>query len=229
LARLYRSWADLSPNDPALRQSMLERSIAQYETATTLSPNAAHLWNEKGNAYLAIGDDASAEAAYLHSLDLDARYDQTYLLLADFYERRELFDKGIAVLEKGIEILPGRPQLFSYLGVAKARTGDYQGAVDANLAVLDVQPANIGAMRNIAILYRDMGDIDKAIEWAERAVAITPQENVEEVKNQRNLAAQIYENAGMLDLAIPHYEQIRLADPNDISALSNLARLYATT
>jgi tetratricopeptide (TPR) repeat protein len=33
----------------------------------------------------------------------------------------------------------------------------------------------------------------------------------------------------MLDLAIAHYEQIRLLDPNDPSALTNLSRLYATT
>lgn len=226
LARLYRSWADLSPNDPELRAERLERSIEQYEKATTLSPNAAHLWNEKGNAYLASGDDDAAEASYLHSLELDPRYDQTYMLLADFYERRAMYDKGIAILEQGLELLPNRPQLYSYMGVAKARSGDMQGAIDANLAVLDIQPGNIGAMRNLAILYRDMGELDQAIEWAEQAVAITPDSNVEEVKNQRNLAAQFYEQAGRLDEAIAHYDAIRQVDPNDIGALDNLVRLY---
>ena len=227
LARLYRSWADLSPNDPELRQSMLERSVEQYESATTLSPNAAHLWNEKGNAYLALGNDDAAEASYLQSLKLDPRFDQTYMLLADFYERRQQYDKSIAILEQGLEALPNYAQLYSYMGVAKARSGDLQGAIEANLAVLEVQQTNLGAMRNLAILYRDLGDTDKAIEWAEQAIAVTPVANVEEVKNQRNLAAQIYENAGMLDLAITQYEQIRQVDPNDVNALTNLSRLYA--
>jgi tetratricopeptide (TPR) repeat protein len=228
LARLYRSWADLSPDNPEVRQAKLAQSIEQYEKAVTLSPNAAHLWNEKGNAHLSSGDDAAAEAAYLHSLEIDPRFDQTYMLLADFYERREMFDKSIAILEQGLELLPGRAQLQSYMGVAKARSGDYQGAVDANLAVLELQPGNTGAMRNLAILYRDMGDMDKAIEWAETAIATTPESNIEEVKNQRNLAAQIYEQAGLLDLAIVQYEQIRQVDPNDVNALSNLSRLYVT-
>ncbi|RME63448.1 MAG: hypothetical protein D6790_04680, partial [Caldilineae bacterium] len=47
LARLYRSWADLT-NDPAERTAMLERSLEYYDTAVTLSPHAAHLWNERG-------------------------------------------------------------------------------------------------------------------------------------------------------------------------------------
>jgi tetratricopeptide (TPR) repeat protein len=226
LARLYRSWADLSQDNSEVRQTMLANSLEQYEKAVTLSPNAAHLWNEKGNAHLARGEDDNAEASYLKSLSIDPLYDQTYLLLADFYERRELFDKGIAVLEQGIENLPGRPQLYSYLGVAKARSGDFQGAIDANLVVLDLQPTNTGAMRNLAILYRDMGDMDSAIEWIERAIGITPTDNVAEVKTQRQLAAQIYQQAGLDDLVLAQYEELRAADPNDISTLNSLYGLY---
>jgi tetratricopeptide (TPR) repeat protein len=229
LARLYRSWADLSTNDPELRNAMLARSVEQYDKAVTLSPNAAHLWNEKGNAHLASGQDDQAEAAYLHSLSIDPRYDQTYLLLADFYERRSMYDKGIAILEQALELLPNRPQLYSYLGVAKARSGDSQGAIEANLKVIELQPNNLGAMRNLAILYRDTGDIDKAIEWAERAIASTPGNNIEELKSQRSLAAQIYEQIGMLDLAVAQFEQLRLADPNDLNTLNNLSRLYVST
>jgi tetratricopeptide (TPR) repeat protein len=229
LARLYRSWADLSPNDATLQQAMLDRSLEQYNKAVTLSPNAAHLWNEKGNAHLARGEDDQAEAAYLHSLEIDPRFDQTYMLLADFYERRELYDKSIAILEQGLEYLPGRAQLYSYMGVAKARAGDYQGAIDANLEVLEMQPGNLGAMRNVAVLYRDMGDIDKAIEWAEQAISVTPAGSIDEIKNQRNLAAQIYEQAGMIDPAIAQYEQLRQVDPNDLATLNNLSRLYVTT
>ena len=50
LARLYRTWADLAAADPAKREEMLAKSVAMYDTAVMLSPNAAHLWNERGNA-----------------------------------------------------------------------------------------------------------------------------------------------------------------------------------
>jgi tetratricopeptide (TPR) repeat protein len=146
--------------------------------------------------------------------------------LADFYERREMFDKGVDILEQGVALLPDRPQLYSHLGVVKARSGDMQGAVEANLQVLEMQGGNLGAMRNLAILYRDMGDIESAIEWAERAIAVTPENNVEELKTQRNLAAQIYQEAGMMDFVVAQLEQLRELDPTDISTLNSLYNVY---
>ena len=142
LARLYRTWADLTPDDPEARQALLDKSIAQYEIAVTLSPNAAHLWNEKGNAHLAQGERDVAEEIYLHSLSIDDLYDQTYLLLADFYDGNEAYDKSVELLQDGIAKIDASRRhrvtagLYSYLGVAQARNGDPQGAIDADLKVL---------------------------------------------------------------------------------------------
>lgn len=222
LARLYRSWADLSADNPALQQEMLDRSIEHYNIAVRLSPNAAHLWNEKGNAHLARGEDDEAEAAYLHSLSLDAKYDQTYLLLADFYERRERFGESITLLEQGVQQLPGRVQLLSYLGVAKARTGDLQGAIAANEQVLDLQPGNINAMRNLVVLYRDLGDFDQAIRWIEQALVIAGAAGSDEVQSLRQLAVELYQSAGRVDEAVAQYEQMRQANPDDPNILSAL-------
>jgi tetratricopeptide (TPR) repeat protein len=82
-------------------------------------------------------------------------------------------------------------------------------------------------MRNLAILYRDQGDTAAAIEWVERAIGITPPDNVAEVKTQRQLAAQIYQQAGQTDLMRAQYEQLRQVDPNDLATLNTLYSLYA--
>ena len=74
LARLYRTWADLAASDPAVRQARLEQSIAMYDKAVMLSPNAAHLWNERGNAFAADGDDDAALASFEQSLSIDKLY-----------------------------------------------------------------------------------------------------------------------------------------------------------
>ncbi len=86
----------------------------------TLSPNAAHLWNEKGNAHLAQGERDVAEEIYLHSLSIDELYDQTYLLLADFYDGNEEYDKSVELLQDGIAKIDASPRhratagLYSY-------------------------------------------------------------------------------------------------------------------
>ncbi len=226
LARLYRTWADLA-TDPAVRQEMLDRSIAHYDMAVRLSPNAAHLWNEKGNAHQARGEEELAEQAYLRSLSLDQKYDQTYLLLADFYDRRQAYDEAVRLLRQGIEQLPRNAQLYSYLGVMLARQGDLQGAIDANLKVLELQPFNAGAMRNLALLYRDLGETDEAIRWVNQAITATNPNSTAELVQLHQLAAQLYQAANQNDQVIVHYEQIRALQPDDVATLNTLYSLYA--
>ncbi len=203
LARLYRTWADqaagLGEAGAAMRQEKLDQSIAQYAMAVTLSPQAAHLWNEKGNAHLARGERDLAEQAYLQSLSLDAYYEQTYLLLADFYETDERFAESAALLEEGIRLIEARRgpnatlQLKSYLGVALSRTGDYTGAIEAMQGILAVQPTNQAAQRNLVLLYRDAGRLTEAAEAVEEALASLPAENAEMRMQLQSVALEIYQ------------------------------------
>jgi len=198
LARLYRSWADLS-DDAEVRQEMLDQSIAQYNTAVQLSRNAAHLWNEKGNAHLARGEPELAEEAYLHSLSLDQLFQQTYLLLADFYNRREEYERTMEILEQGIADMEASPrvrptaQMYSYLGVARHRAGDLQGAIDANLEIVERQPNNQAAMRNLAILYRDAGQPEEAVEWTQRTLAGTAEDNTQQIAQLHQLLIELHQ------------------------------------
>ena len=230
LARLYRTWADLS-DDAKVKQTMLDKSLAEYNMAVTLSPNAAHLWNEKGNAHLARGERDQAEAAYLHSLALDQQFDQTYLLLADFYDHDNTAEgrqKSLKFLQQAITQMPNNVQLHSYRGVALAQTGDVTGAITENQKVLALQPGNIPAMRNMVLLYRSQGKNQEALQMAEKALSILGQNNPDDVKQFRQLEADIYQSAGQTDQVIAQYEQIRQIDPKDINALQNLTNLYGS-
>lgn len=231
LARLYRTWSDLT-GDMALRQQKVDESIAEYNMAVTLSPNAAHLWNEKGNAHLARGEDAAAEEAYRHALTLDPYFEQTYLLLSDFYNRREQYQQAVDLLRDGIDRMIAHPrfnptpQMYSFLGVACARIGDLQCAIDANLKVLERQPTNIGAMRNLALLYRDQDQPEAALEWIEKATALLSADQVSDIQQFRTLAAQIYQAQGQTDQVIAQYEAIRQVAPQDLETLKTLSNLY---
>ncbi len=231
LARLYRTWSDLT-DDGTQRQAKLDASIGEYNMAVSLSPNAAHLWNEKGNAHLARGEDADAEAAYRHSLSIDPYFEQSYLLLADFYDRRQRSQEGVDLLEEGIANMIDHPtfnptpQMYSFLGVAYAKLNNTQGAIDANLKVVEIQPNNVGAMRNLALLYRDQGDTAEALAWIEKATALLGAEQAGEIKQLRTVAAQIYQAQGQTDQVIAQYEAIRQVAPQDLETLNMLNSLY---
>ena len=233
LARLYRTWADLAVDDAATRQAMLDASLAMYATAITLSPNAAHLWNERGNAFLAAGQNDAALAAFEHSLSLDELFDQTYLLLADFFERTGQTDRLRAILNQGIEIFGARGnaavtgQLLSYLGVIEAREGDLNAAAAANQKLLELLPGNLQALRNLAIIARDQGNVEQALAYTQEAIAASSAASPEEAAGIHQLAAELYQRQGDTASLLRELEAVRQLLPNDINTLRTLSSLYA--
>jgi len=224
LARLYRSWADLE-SDPAKREAALEKSLRDYETALVLSPNAAHLWNEKGAALTLMGRNDQAEATYEHSLAIDDRFENTYLLMAEFYDRSGQSDKLAALLEQGLEKIPGSAQMRSFLGVVQARTGNMEGAVETNLGIVEANPNDLNATRNLAVIYRDMGQPADSILWAEKAVALAGSDASIAVPILR-LLVELYTGQGQQEEANLQYERMRSLAPDDVNILNSLASVY---
>ncbi len=224
LARLHRSWADLE-SDPVEREASLEKSLAYYETAVILSPNAAHLWNEMGATLTLMGRNDEAEATYLHSLSIDDRFENTYLLLSEFYDRTGQADKLADLLKQGLEQLPNSTQLRSFLGVVLARTGDMEGALETNLSIVEQNPNDLNAIRNLAIIYRDMGQPDDSILWAEKAVELAGSDTSIAVPLLR-LLVELYSQQGQTEQVTIQYERMAALAPEDTGILSTLASIY---
>ena len=88
LARLYRTWAELT-GDPAQRGSYLNKSLEYFEQAKLLSPNNAQLYYEHAMVYMLMGEPDKALEILEQSLKIDQEYGQTYLLLGDIYLKRQ--------------------------------------------------------------------------------------------------------------------------------------------
>jgi tetratricopeptide (TPR) repeat protein len=229
LARLHRSWADLAVT-PEERQESLLTAITYYDTATILSPNAAHLWNEKGSAYALLGDLEQAESIYLHSLSLDDRFETTYLLLAEVYSSQGRNEDLLAILEEGLEKVRGGNQIRNSLGVALARAGQLEESLAVNLDIMESSPNDANAARNLSILYRDLGEYDNALLWTNRALEIAQRQNNRSVMmDMYRLQVEIYNRLGQPEQVLPVYEQMRDVEPENIGTLINLSQLYLQT
>ncbi len=112
------------------------------------------------------------------------------------------------------------------MSVAQARSGDTQGAIDADLNVLELSPNNIGAMRNLALLYRDLGNYPEAIKWANQAIDATNPERISDIKQLRSVLIEIFSMTEDEEQIIAQYELIRDLDPEDIQNLQTLNQYY---
>ncbi len=226
LARLYRNWSD-QVDDPQTRLNLLESSLQHYEAALTLSPNAAHLWNEKGNTLALLDRMEEAEETLQHSLSLDDRYGTTYVLLAELYRRMDSPEQAMETLRSGLDSLPGDLHLLSQLGVAQSQAGDLEGALATNRQLIDIDQNNLGTLRNLLILHIQLERHEEAILWADRVVDLLKNDLQARGGNTDiyNLLADVYHESGRLTDAAAQLQVLLELGPTDYRTPLRLADL----
>ena len=65
-------------------------------------------------------------------------------------------------------------QAWSALAYAHSQANELTQAISANLEVLGYAPGDYTTLKNLAILYRETGQPQEAIEMAQRALAVAP-------------------------------------------------------
>lgn len=182
LARLYRNWGELTV-EVGERERLWQQSLAYYEKATQLSPNAAHLYNEWGLVHFMLADlyqrqgqvDKAeeqwqlAQARYDRSLALDQEFAQTYILLGDLRRTRGDMAGAAEAYRKALDLEPDQPQVWSALGYVYAQLGRLDDAIAANQQVLAYAPRDPSSHRNLALLYQRAGRLQEALAEARLA------------------------------------------------------------
>ena len=93
--------------------------------------------------------------------------------------------------------------------------------------MLELSPNNLGAMRNLALLYRDIGDVCSRPSIGRIRPSTPPtRSGSAEIKQLRNVLIEIYDKAGEPEQVIAQNELIRALDPEDIQNLQILSQSY---
>ena len=79
--------------------------------------------------------------------------------------------------------------------MAQARQGDLAGAAATNQRLLELMPGNVAALRNLAILARDQGKPDEAMQWLNQALPSAAQ-NPAELKSALPAGGRTVPGAG---------------------------------
>ena len=183
----YRSRGELETNTAA-REKDWQTALTYYQAATQLSPNAAHLFNEKGLVYFLLANLArdqqqetvangyfdDALTALNRSLALDQIYPQTYLFLGDVWRSRGDNEKAIAAYQQTLKLSPGQAQAWSALGYIYAQQGKVAEAISANQKVTQLTPRDASSWRNLAILYQQTNQLQPALDAAQEALKYAP-------------------------------------------------------
>jgi len=131
----YREWGDY-----LLDQKDYANAATAFETAKSLDPNSAYIWNGLGFAYERIGKKDEAQECYKMAAKLDASGDKAIQDNASRVDYNELMEKAeklvaekdwkgaLALYEKAIELQPERPIPQAGAGLCHFNLGEYKDA-----------------------------------------------------------------------------------------------------
>lgn len=198
LARLTTRWAT-TVEDPARREELIAEAKNYYQEALSLSPQNSVIRNEYANLLVSLDNDCEEGIdTYERSLAIDPYYYETYFNLAGVYERcaaevegpeqRTYYTRAASLLEEGLQqgsrrernrYLQNEGTLLVQASQLYQQGAAYQEAIAALTEARQVEDAQVPAWNidlQLANVYQAMGNLDRAEEVANQALAAAPPE-----------------------------------------------------
>ncbi len=200
LARLNRQWAAIT-SDSAIRDERIRLANQYYESVLRLSRNSVVLWGEWALlAYEFMNDYDLGQQRLDHSFALDNTYEQTYLYQGDLLARRaqrdadparqqDYYQRAIAAYLSGIEAAERRSLNTTHLRINLANAyvaiGQLPLAIEQYIKVGQSNDPTVSQWQlyqQISDLYRQLGDIGQARQYAQLALDAAPEANKPQVQ-----------------------------------------------
>jgi Tfp pilus assembly protein PilF len=225
---LYRRWADLYAADPAVRRTQLDQSGAQYQIATTLSPNNAILWNEWSTVLMALADSAraagdaagsdvfvkDAQAKLDQSLALDQQFEQTYLIRAQLARSLGQTDAARREYELAMKWNPNSTDAWGGMADMLVSQGNYTEVETITLAYLQKQPDFLPGLRTLARnVYFPQNRLGEALATQQRVVQLAAKDP--NLWDDQRVLAILLAQSGQIDLALQTAQQALAGAPQE--------------
>ena len=158
--------------DIALKNEKMQEAVTHLLRATEIHPTYKNPYLLLGNAYFYSNQFDKAIQAYEAALRLDPNYKDAKQNLQLVYreggkviaQQQNNIPKGIEFMLKALELNPKDVETLSLLGTAYGISQQPQRSIDVLERALAIRFDKNDA-QNISVAYRQMGNVQKAIEW----------------------------------------------------------------
>jgi tetratricopeptide (TPR) repeat protein len=150
----------------------LDKSLSNYQVAVQIFPNDRDLLAGLARLLHHSGLDEQAQPYYEKLVSLDPKDPLGHLGLAEIDQALGFLDRSADHYEKALEGFPERADIWREYGEALFEARDYRTAEPALRRALALDPGNVAAGLDLALILRAMGRIDEALaELAEPSLA----------------------------------------------------------
>ena len=163
----YYHLADLCREVKAQKEALL-----LYEKAVQLAPGLAKAHRAMGDIYQEIGVGEKAKEAYAKAIAADPTLVEAYSSLSSLYLAENSGEEAMGLLAKIITLKPNHAEPYNDLGIVQAQLGRSTEALLSFTKAAETDPSFAPAFNNLSLLYLEQRDFQKAIDAADRAMAL---------------------------------------------------------
>jgi tetratricopeptide (TPR) repeat protein len=182
-------------------------SLSLFAATIAAVPDSWVAHYNLGNALMAAGRTAEAEARFRETVRLRPRFARGHNNLGDALDGRGRHEEAVAAYQEAIRVNPDLAEAHNNLGTALAALGRLEQAEASLREALRRQPEFVEAWFNLGITLRRLGRLGQSGEALSRAVLIRP--DFDRARFQRAITAA---QAGDLETARRDLDVLRGRD-----------------
>jgi len=179
----YQSYSDRNSSDPSgyleryrifIRKAQFDKAADELGKIFGIYPKYPNLHFYKGALYGMEGNHKLAVEEYKLEIANNANNVQTLIALGKEYIELGAFPEALALFNKAMLIAPnaGEPKHMS--GYANYLLKNYSGAIALYNAAIARDPGNPLIYKRLGLVYRDVGDLQKAADSFQRYLQMEP-------------------------------------------------------
>lgn len=199
-----------------LNAARFDDAITDFSEAIALDEDNSAPFSDRGLAlhYLQRYDEAAAD--FEQAVELDANNWVGVYGQGLTFAHNENYAAAIDKFNASLDINPDYLIALATRAYAKIELDDIEGAINDMRHYLERLPQDIARLPQLASLLQGAQRYDEAIAVIDRAIAAEPVEY-----NYFRVRADIYEDAGNLELALSDYDQVVKLSKKSSTALNN--------
>ncbi len=195
-----------------------EAAAQALEQLSSRDPSSTAGWLELVDAAVVHGKQAISRRAAAEAAWRGRRRPEVLARLATSLANAGSRPTALRLLRAGLRTRPHDVKLRRQLAQLKEEAGDHEGALNAWLSAAEVEPHEPGPLVHGAAVAGKMGQLERAVEFLERAVGLAPRN-----ANARRELAVAYLRLGRHDAGFSAYEAAIKESPGDDSLLIEAA------
>lgn len=226
----------------SLKQGDFSKAVAAFKTAVSTNENLTDAYNGLAEAYLKLGLLKNAEQAYTNVYRMQPNNISGILGLGKVYTQQGLYDQAIRYIKQVIALHPDNTEAHFQLAQIQIRRGHKEKAaqtmkyfkilrqtdplLEKAQKWIKVHPDDVKGYNNIGIVYLTRLRFDKAIEYYQHAIAISPPTHTMTLASTHYNLGLAFHRQKNLILAIDAYKKAISLNQSLAIAHNNLAVCY---